>query len=192
MRNRDEAKEILILETALKLIAKIGLSGLKMSSLARETGLATGTLYIYFKDKEELIRKLYLHLLRKTTDDYTNGIPENQPVKLKAKALIYNYLKDSILHPEHGAFFEQYFRSPYFVETENVRLEEENVMQPIYEMVVQGQEEAIIKTVNPELLVTLVCGMINEVAKEAIYTQKQLDDIDWETIFGVIWDGIKS
>ncbi len=192
MRIKDESKESVIFETALLMISRTGLSGLKMSQLAKEANIATGTVYIYFKDKDELIRKLYLYLLKKTTLDYSKGLEENVPLKLKIKTLTFNYLAESILHPEYGAFFEQYFRSPFFVENEMIKNEENNVLGPIYELVIEGQKQAIIKNINPELLVSLVCGMLNEVAKESIYTQSGIDKIDWESIFTVIWDGIKS
>ncbi len=192
MRIKDESKESIIFETALLMISKTGLSGLKMSQLAKEANIATGTVYIYFKDKDELIRKLYLYLLRKTTLDYSKGLDENVPLKLKIKTLTFNYLAESILHPEYGAFFEQYFRSPFFVENEMIKNEENTVLGPIYELVIEGQKQAIIKNINPELLVSLVCGMLNEVAKESIYTQSGIEKIDWESIFTVIWDGIKS
>lgn len=192
MRIKDESKESIIFETALLMISKTGLSGLKMSQLAKEANIATGTVYIYFKDKDELIRKLYLYLLKKTTLDYSKGLEENVPLKLKIKTLTFNYLAESILHPEYGAFFEQYFRSPFFVENEMIKNEENTVLGPIYELVIEGQKQAIIKNINPELLVSLVCGMLNEVAKESIYTQSGIEKIDWESIFTVIWDGIKS
>ncbi len=192
MRIKDESKESIIFETALLMISKTGLSGLKMSQLAKEANIATGTVYIYFKDKDELIRKLYLYLLKKTTLDYSKGLDENVPLKLKIKTLTFNYLAESILHPEYGAFFEQYFRSPFFVENEMIKNEENTVLGPIYELVIEGQKQAIIKNINPELLVSLVCGMLNEVAKESIYTQSGIEKIDWESIFTVIWDGIKS
>jgi AcrR family transcriptional regulator len=65
MRTKDDVKEKLILEKALSMISKIGLSGLKMSLLAKEVGVATGTIYIYFKDKKDLIDNLYVYLVKK-------------------------------------------------------------------------------------------------------------------------------
>lgn len=191
MRPKDEAKERLILETALAMIARVGLSGLKMSDLAKEAGLATGTVYIYFKDKEELIRKLYLYITRKSTADLAADIPSNLPLKAKIHALAYNYLQICLQNPEYDAFLEQYYRSPFFSETEAQLTEETSLMQPIVEVVLQGQQEGIIKSADPELLVMLVCGMISEAARQAHYAQRTLSDAEWQTIFSVIWDGVK-
>ncbi len=192
MRVKDENKEIQILEAALKLIARIGLAGLKMSDLAKEAHVATGTLYIYFKDKEELIRKLYLYLLRKSSDEVIKDIPDHEPLKKRVNRICYNFLINNILHPENGAFFEQYFRSPFFHEIENVLEEENLILAPFYELMIEGQGQGIIKDAEPELMVTLICGMLEGVAKVAFYSQKSISETEWETIFSVLWDGIRS
>ncbi|MFN8347959.1 MAG: TetR/AcrR family transcriptional regulator [Spirosomataceae bacterium] len=192
MRSKDETKVQLILNTALKMIARVGLSGLKMSDLAKEAGVATGTVYIYFEEKNQLVRELYLYLMRNSTNDLTAQISENEPLKIKIKKLARNYLENNTNNPEYGAFLEQYFRSPYFHEDDATRAEEEIALQPIYRLVVEGQQQSLIKEADPELLVTLVCGMLNEVAKVSIYTQKPLTAAEWELTFSVLWDGIKS
>jgi TetR/AcrR family transcriptional regulator, multidrug resistance operon repressor len=192
MRNKDETKVQLILHTALKMIARIGLAGLKMSDLAKEAGVATGTVYIYFEDKNQLIRELYLHLMRSSTNDLSHQVLDSDPLKIKIKKIAHNYLENNIKNPEYGAFLEQYFRSPYFHEDDATRSEEEVAMQPIYHLVVEGQRQSLIKEANPELLVTLVCGMLNELAKLAIYTQSPISPSDWDTTFSVLWDGIRA
>lgn len=192
MRNKDEDKVQIILDAALNMIARIGLSGLKMSDLAKEAGVATGTVYIYFEDKNQLIRALYLQLVRDSTADLTVGILENDPLKIRINKMVRNYLNDNIRRPEHGAFLEQYFRSPYLQEDDGTRLEEEKALQPIYQLVVEGQRQSLIKDANPEWLVLLVCGMLNEVAKQVIYTKKPITEAEWELTFSVLWDGIKG
>lgn len=52
-----------ILAAALRLVARLGLHNTPMSAVAREAGVAAGTLYLYFPSKEAMINALYLHLL---------------------------------------------------------------------------------------------------------------------------------
>ncbi|MFM7485318.1 MAG: TetR/AcrR family transcriptional regulator, partial [Cytophagales bacterium] len=61
-RPRDENKIEPIYEATLRLVLKTGFNGLKMADVAKAAKLATGTLYIYFKNKEVLINELYSHL----------------------------------------------------------------------------------------------------------------------------------
>src|SRR6476661_6120071 len=53
-----------ILAAALRLIARLGLHAAPMSAVAREAGVAAGTLYLYFPSKEAMINALYLELHR--------------------------------------------------------------------------------------------------------------------------------
>jgi AcrR family transcriptional regulator len=57
-------KRSAILGAATRLIAQLGLHNTPMSTLAREAGVATGTLYLYFPSKEAMINDLYLELHR--------------------------------------------------------------------------------------------------------------------------------
>ena len=52
-----------ILAAALRIIARLGLHAAPMSAVAREAGVAAGTLYLYFPSKEAMINALYVELL---------------------------------------------------------------------------------------------------------------------------------
>ncbi len=58
MRPRDENKEILIRQKAIEMIVKQGLDGFGVNKLARAAGVSPATIYIYYKDKDDLIVKL--------------------------------------------------------------------------------------------------------------------------------------
>ena len=55
MKPKDEDKQQAIADATFALVAQVGLSGLTMAAIAREAGIATGTLYVYYKSKEELL-----------------------------------------------------------------------------------------------------------------------------------------
>ncbi|MBS1565823.1 MAG: helix-turn-helix transcriptional regulator, partial [Bacteroidetes bacterium] len=55
MKPKDDTKIEQIFAATLRLVEEIGVAGITMRQIAREAGMATGTLYIYFKDKESLI-----------------------------------------------------------------------------------------------------------------------------------------
>jgi len=60
-RPLSEAKRDAILASAIKLVAAQGLSA-PTSGIARDAGLAEGTLFTYFASKDELLNQLYLEL----------------------------------------------------------------------------------------------------------------------------------
>ena len=57
-------KRQLIFDATEKIISTKGLQGLSMQQIANEAGVAAGTIYRYFKDKDELISELRKNVLR--------------------------------------------------------------------------------------------------------------------------------
>jgi AcrR family transcriptional regulator len=58
MRTRDVNKENLIQEKAIEMIAKQGLDSFSMQRLAKAANVSPATLYIYYKDRDDLITQL--------------------------------------------------------------------------------------------------------------------------------------
>lgn len=58
MRPRDEIKEQAIRQKAIEMIVNEGFDGLSMQKLAKEANVSPATIYIYFKDRDDLIKRL--------------------------------------------------------------------------------------------------------------------------------------
>lgn len=58
MRTRDNNKEEIVKQKAIELLVEKGIEGFSMNRLAKESKISVATLYIYYSDKEDLIRKI--------------------------------------------------------------------------------------------------------------------------------------
>ena len=58
MRTRDVNKEVIVKQKAIEMLVSQGVEGFGMNRLAKECGISVATLYIYYSDKEDLIRKV--------------------------------------------------------------------------------------------------------------------------------------
>lgn len=65
MRVRDENKVQAIADKAIEMIVKSGFDGLSMQKLAKEANVSPATIYIYFKDREDLILQLCMQESKK-------------------------------------------------------------------------------------------------------------------------------
>ena len=74
MKSKSPEKEAEIYRVVLEITAKVGLAGLKMSNIAKEAGLAHGTVYIYFKNKKDLINQLFKKAKKRASKSV--GFPE--------------------------------------------------------------------------------------------------------------------
>ncbi len=78
MRTKEGNKEIDILEAAIKVFAESGFHKAKISTIAEEAKVATGSVYLYYKNKNALLNKIFVdfwsrmyndaHTLQKRTD----------------------------------------------------------------------------------------------------------------------------
>jgi AcrR family transcriptional regulator len=59
MRIRDENKIETILDEARNMVVEEGFDGLSMQKLAKAAGVSPATIYIYFKDRDDLLVQLY-------------------------------------------------------------------------------------------------------------------------------------
>jgi TetR/AcrR family transcriptional regulator, multidrug resistance operon repressor len=62
MRTRDTNKEEIVKQKAIELLVKSGIEGFSMNKLAKESNISVATLYIYYSDKEDLIKKIGIEI----------------------------------------------------------------------------------------------------------------------------------
>lgn len=74
MRQRDENKILTITEKAIEMIANDGLENFGINKLARAAGISPATIYIYYKDKEDLLSQLSVEVGRKISNAALKGL----------------------------------------------------------------------------------------------------------------------
>ncbi len=191
MRVKDLGKIDAIYKASLDLILHEGIAGLTMSALAKKSKLAIGTLYIYFKNKEDLLYKLYLNLRNKSEERFMKGYDLNTPFKIGFKKVWLNYLKHRLEHYEESVFLEQYYRSPYITREQKEMAEQ--LKHPVLELIKRGKKEMLIKPdFDDELLFLSLLGVIRELADEHMTKTYKLNKQRIENAFQLSWDMIKT
>jgi TetR/AcrR family fatty acid metabolism transcriptional regulator len=62
MRVKEGNKEADIIDAAIKVFAKNGFHNAKIYTIAEAAGIATGSIYLYFKNKEAILNKIFENL----------------------------------------------------------------------------------------------------------------------------------
>jgi len=62
MRIRDTNKEDIVKQKAIEMLVREGIEGFAMNRLAKESAVSVATLYIYYTDKEDLIKKIGIEI----------------------------------------------------------------------------------------------------------------------------------
>lgn len=104
-------KRELIFNATEKIIATKGLQGLSMQQIAAEAGVAAGTIYRYFKDKEELISELRKNVLREVASHILKGCHEGS-LEQRFKNVWFNIVDFGRQRTSANLSYEQYIHLP--------------------------------------------------------------------------------
>jgi AcrR family transcriptional regulator len=83
-RIKSPEKRSAILQAAVREIAEVGL-GAPTAKIARRAGLAAGTLFTYFANKEELLNELYLELKIEVYRRVNTNFPRRANLEQRAR-----------------------------------------------------------------------------------------------------------
>ena len=105
-------KKSLVLQTTLELITKQGIEATSLSQIIKESGVANGTVYHHFKNKEEIVTELYLMLTQDFGTVVMRNTEEEADFKKQFSIMWYNLFYYFINNPLAFIFSEQIARSP--------------------------------------------------------------------------------
>jgi AcrR family transcriptional regulator len=189
-------KKTAILEASLELIAANGFHGAPTSKIAQKAGVGVGSIYRYFKDKEELIHEVFRHVAGEMSKailkDHNHDAPlREQYILLSSKSLQY-----LIEHPKVFAFNEQYFNSPYGLShrRETLLVDEagaKQIQHPLRNLLEKAKAQQIIKDLPLPALEALMLGPIVFLLRDIC---SGLIEMDADTVGRTIeacWDAVK-
>lgn len=141
-----------ILNAALRLFVNYGFHGTPTSAIAKEAGIANGTLFHYYKTKDELIVALYIHIKLQMTECMQQ---EEQGATLKevcrkiyTSALIWGLDNDTAFR-----FLQQFMNSPYVAMLPD-DMKKHNLAW--MELLKDGIKRKELKPMEPEYLATVL------------------------------------
>lgn len=112
MRNRDENKKEAILEHALKTIVQKGFDGLSMQKLAKAAGVSPATIYIYFKDRDDLLVQLFEVHMTNYFGYIMRGLDPEMDFATGLKTQWRNRADFVMKHPDVAHFMEHFTYTP--------------------------------------------------------------------------------
>ena len=106
-RPKSEDKRNAILDAATRVFAERGLAASPTSEISKQAGVAEGTLFTYFKSKDDLINTLYREIKLELADAMMSDFPRKKNVRTKLQHLWNRYVKWGIVNPEQRKVLAQ-------------------------------------------------------------------------------------
>ena len=189
MRMKDENKKAAITKAIIGLINEIGFANISMSKIAKATGLSAATLYVYYENKEDMFRKVYLDVKKQMIEECSKNICLQENVQEAVRKLCKNLLRYMKEYTDEFLFIEQACNSPMATDEMIEELEQHN--QNTIKIFQRGVQEGILKQTSPALLISFCYYPIQQIFKEWRKEKSMLPDVDFEVVFQMCWDAIK-
>ncbi len=183
-------------EAARRVIARTGLAAATMAEIAREAGVAKGTIYLYFRDRDELVEKTFETAITQLYERVDVALRMDVPFAEKLRAIIAAKLEFFSTHRE---FFRLYQSLRMPVGSAQQQRRQKRTCQPQYHARIQQMADVLrqamdageIRRVDPyRLALFLVEG------STAVVIQRITEDVpppeaeDVDLIVSTILDGI--
>jgi AcrR family transcriptional regulator len=106
-RPKSEDKRNAILEAATRLFAERGLTAAPTSEISKQAGVAEGTLFTYFKTKDDLINALYREIKLELADAIMSDFPRKKNVRTRLRHVWDRYMNWGIANAKQRKVLAQ-------------------------------------------------------------------------------------
>ena len=106
-RPKSEDKRNAILDAATRVFAERGLTAAPTSEISKQAGVAEGTLFTYFKTKDDLINALYREIKLELADAMMSDFPRKKNVGTRLRHVWDRYVNWGIANPQQRKVLAQ-------------------------------------------------------------------------------------
>ncbi len=179
------SKQTEILQAALKLFVELGFHGTPTSLIAKQAGVANGTLFHYYGTKDQLIVALYMHIKKQMTGCMC-GTDAGDTVAEQCRFFYTSALRWGLDNPTAFRFLQQFMSSPY---TGMLPPEYASESHAWLQVVHEGISSGIIRPLPVELIIQMISSHLFG-ASEYLLTHPADDPQKEEliqTTFDMVW-----
>ena len=175
---KDENKHHKIIQAAIKVFAEKGFYNSRVSEIAKEANVADGTIYLYFRNKDDILISLFEEEFGQIVENMRKELEKERDALQKIRRFAIMHLS-IISKQRHLAevlgvevrqstkFMKEYINKP-FIEYLNL----------IRSVVIEGQEKGLFrKDLTPGIMKRALFGALDEMARYWVLSTKKKHSI---------------
>lgn len=191
MKLKDSTKERKIMNVTIDIVAENGIAGVKMSEVAKRVKVSSSNLYIYFKNKEDLLLSVFFDTAKNLVKQFDDNLPNHSIYKKRIFGLFQHMVKIKVNKIKEFSFVYQFIQSPYF-KGEYFK-KTDLILKNIFDIFREGQKDLILKDdVEIDLILALVDGTTSKLVELHNKGKIKLNKKTMDKSFGMIWDAIRQ
>jgi TetR/AcrR family fatty acid metabolism transcriptional regulator len=176
---KNENKHQKILKAAIKVFAEKGFYNSRVAEIAKEANVADGTIYLYFKNKDDILISLFEEEFGQIVENTRKELEKEKDPLQKIRRFAIMHLSIVFKQQQLGEvlgvevrqsskFMKEYINKP-FIEYLNL----------IRSIVIEGQERGLIrKDLTPGIMKRALFGALDEMARYWVLSAKKKHSIN--------------
>ena len=176
---KNENKHQKILKAAIKVFAEKGFYNSRVAEIAKEADVADGTIYLYFKNKDDILISLFEEEFGQIVENARKELEKEKDPLQKIRRFAIMHLSIVFKQQQLGEvlgvevrqsskFMKEYINKP-FIEYLNL----------IRSIVIEGQERGLIrKDLTPGIMKRALFGALDEMARYWVLSAKKKHSIN--------------
>lgn len=189
MRTKDDKKQEALFLATIKLVNEIGFAASSVSKIAKEAKVSPATLYIYFKNKEDLLISTYLEIKMSMGAAMLEGFDSGLPYYDIFRRLWFNTFKYASTYKDEFRYTEQFANSPYSDLVDRMKVQER--FAPILEAIQQGIEQKVLKNVSLDVFGAFMFYPVMVLSNPCHSKEFKITEENVEAAFTMAWDAVK-
>jgi len=175
-KSKTNGKYHQILEAAIKVFAEQGFHQATISQIAREAGVADVTIYLYFKNKEDIMVNFFGYKTKEVFGRFREEVDKADNARDKLRLLIKRHLEEFQRDRNMAVLYQTETRRFSRMCEEQIREMSKLYLDLVSEIVESGQDEGLMrKDLYMGLVKRFIIGAIDEVINTWLHSGGSYD-----------------
>jgi TetR/AcrR family fatty acid metabolism transcriptional regulator len=138
-------KRDLIMNAAIRAFARNGYHQSRIADVAREAGVAAGTIYLYFKSKDDLLISIFEERVQRFILEFQRRLAQEENAEAKLRKLVHLHLYEMQEHPDLAAVFQLELRQSRHFMSSYPKTDLKGYFDIIGQIIEQGQQQGLFR-----------------------------------------------
>ncbi len=191
-REKSNGKYEAILRAAIKVFAKNGFFNSKVADVAKAAGVADGTVYLYFKNKDDILVSIFNHMTELALERGRLTLAEIEDPIDKLRRIVGSHLEMYARDRDLAVVFQVELRSSTKFMEQFSATKVTDYLEMISRVIAEGQKRGVFrKELNTKLAAKILFGALDEMVTNWVLTRKPYNLISTaEPVIDVFLNGV--
>lgn len=194
LERKSNGKYEAILRAAIKVFAGSGFFNSKVADVAREAGVADGTVYLYFKNKDDILVSIFNYYMDEALAAGKARLAEVEDPIEKLRRIVHAHLERLGRDRNLAVVFQVELRSSTKFMEQFSATKVTEYLELIREVIEEGQRQGVFRSgLNTKVVAKVLFGALDEMATNWVLSRKRYSLVSTaEPVLEVFLNGIQG